>query len=64
MLVLQGFCAVWFFYEIGNAGAVPVSLSQVIISAGTLLVIGPILLIYLFAQRGFVESVSKSGIKG
>jgi multiple sugar transport system permease protein len=50
--------------DLGNPGAAPVALSQVVISTGTILVIGPILFIYLFAQRGFVESVSKSGIKG
>jgi multiple sugar transport system permease protein len=49
---------------LGNAGLAPVSYSQVMTSTGTIMVIGPILLIYLFAQRGFVESVSKSGIKG
>ncbi len=49
---------------LGNAGLPPVALAQVMTSTGTLMVIVPILLIYLFAQRGFVESVSKSGIKG
>jgi multiple sugar transport system permease protein len=48
----------------GNAGLPAPSLLQVMQSTGTLMTVGPILLIYLFAQRGFVESVSKSGIKG
>jgi multiple sugar transport system permease protein len=43
---------------------VPESLLQVIAATGTLMIIGPLLFIYMFAQRGFVESVSKSGIKG
>lgn len=34
-----------------------------IVSTGTLMVIAPVLLIYLFAQKGFVESLSSSGIK-
>lgn len=34
-----------------------------IIATGTLLVIIPLLVIYLFAQKGFVESLSSSGLK-
>lgn len=34
-----------------------------IVSTGTLMVIVPLLILYLFAQRGFVESLSSSGIK-
>lgn len=34
-----------------------------IIATGTLMVILPLLVIYLFAQKGFVESLSSSGIK-
>ncbi len=34
-----------------------------IIATGTLLVIVPLLVIYLFAQKGFVESLSSSGLK-
>ena len=48
----------------GMAGIPPASLVQVILAAGVLLTIGPIIGIYLFAQKGFIESVSKSGIKG
>lgn len=33
------------------------------VSVGTLMVIAPLLLIYLFAQRSFVESISTSGMK-
>jgi len=48
---------------LGFTGIPPAALTQVIISTGTLLCIGPILLIYLFAQKGFIESVSQTGIK-
>lgn len=34
-----------------------------IVATGTLLVILPLLIIYLFAQKGFVESLSSSGLK-
>ena len=37
--------------------------TQCIISTGTLMVILPLLILYLFAQRGFVESLSSTGIK-
>ena len=33
------------------------------IGTGTLLVIIPLIIVYLFAQKGFVESLSQSGIK-
>ena len=34
-----------------------------IIATGTLMVIAPLILLYLFAQKGFVESLSGTGIK-
>lgn len=34
-----------------------------ILSTGTLMIIVPVLVLYLFAQKGFVESLSSSGIK-
>ena len=37
--------------------------SAAMISTGTLMVIIPLLIIYVFAQKGFVESLSQSGIK-
>ena len=33
------------------------------ISTGTLMAIIPLLILYLFAQKGFVESLSQTGIK-
>ncbi len=38
-------------------------LSNCILSTGTLLIILPLLVLYLFAQRAFVESISSTGIK-
>jgi len=41
----------------------PPALLEAMISTGVLLGIAPIILIYLVAQRGFVESIGQSGIK-
>ncbi len=40
-----------------------VGYTNCIVSTGTLMVIIPLLVLYLFAQKGFVESLSSSGIK-
>lgn len=40
-----------------------VGYTNCIISTGTLMIIVPLLILYLFAQKGFVESLSSSGIK-
>lgn len=45
-----------------SAGA-SIGYTNCIIATGTLMVILPLLIIYLFAQKGFVESLSSSGIK-
>ena len=45
------------------AGA-SVGYTNCIVSTGTLMVIIPLLVLYLFAQKGFVESLSSTGIKG
>ena len=34
-----------------------------IVSTGTLMVVVPLLILYIFAQKGFVESLSSTGIK-
>ena len=34
-----------------------------VLSTGTLMIVVPVLILYLFAQKGFVESLSSSGIK-
>ncbi|MBQ8555478.1 MAG: carbohydrate ABC transporter permease [Clostridia bacterium] len=36
---------------------------QQYVSTGTLMVIAPLLVLYLFAQKGFVESISSTGLK-
>lgn len=46
-----------------NAAGASVGYTNCIISTGTLMVILPLLILYLFAQKGFVESLSSSGIK-
>ena len=49
--------------ETGTTTTVPVAYSNAIMSTGTLMMILPLIILYLFAQRGFVESLSSSGIK-
>lgn len=44
-------------------GTPSVGYTNCIVSTATLMVIVPLLILYLFAQKGFVESLSNSGIK-
>lgn len=46
-----------------NPAGASVGYTNCIVSTGTLMVIIPLLILYLFAQKGFVESLSSSGIK-
>lgn len=47
-----------------GAGNLPsIAYSQTMIATGMLMAIAPLLLIYLVAQKGFVESLSQTGIK-
>lgn len=47
----------------GGQGAVSMAYSNCILSTGVLMIILPLIILYLFAQKGFVESLSSSGIK-
>lgn len=47
----------------GIAQKATVAYSQQMIATGTLMAIIPLIIIYLFAQKGFVESLSQTGIK-
>ncbi len=47
----------------GGGGGVSVGYSNMLLSTGTLMMITPLLILYLFAQRAFVESISSTGIK-
>ncbi|MBR4754358.1 MAG: carbohydrate ABC transporter permease, partial [Lachnospiraceae bacterium] len=49
--------------ETGIKTTVPLAYSNAILATGILLFILPLIILYLFAQRGFVESLSSSGIK-
>lgn len=49
--------------ETGVTSSVSVAYTNCIVSTGTLMIIIPLLVLYLFAQKGFVESLSSSGIK-
>ncbi len=48
---------------LGVKTAVSVAYSNAILATGTLMIILPLIILYLFAQKGFVESLSSSGIK-
>lgn len=53
----------YLIYSMGQATGASVGYTQCIVSTGTLMVILPLLILYLFAQKGFVESLSSTGIK-
>lgn len=48
---------------LGEATSVSVAYSNCILATGTLMFILPLIILYLFAQKAFVESISSSGIK-
>lgn len=50
-------------FVLHRASGASLGYTNCIIATGTLMVILPLLIIYLFAQKGFVESLSSSGIK-
>lgn len=47
----------------GIKTTVSIAYSNCILATGTLMIILPLIILYLFAQRSFVESISSSGIK-
>lgn len=53
----------WVVNTLKIPGGASVGYTNCIVSTGTLMVIIPLLILYLFAQKGFVESISSSGIK-
>ena len=50
--------------QLQNQAGASLAYTSCIIATGTLMVITPLLVLYLFAQKGFVESLSSTGIKG
>ncbi|MBH1941140.1 carbohydrate ABC transporter permease [Mobilitalea sibirica] len=53
-----------YIQNISNRTELPsIAYQQAIISTGMLMVIAPLLIIYLVAQKGFVESLAQAGIK-
>ena len=47
----------------GIKTTVSIAYSNCILATGTLMIIMPLIILYLFAQRAFVESISSTGIK-
>lgn len=56
---LQGY----LMREMGVTTSISVAYTNCIIGTGTLMIVGPVILLYLVAQRQFVESISSTGIK-
>lgn len=48
---------------LGTMNTISVAYSNCMLSTGTIMMITPLIVLYLFAQKGFVESLSSSGIK-
>ena len=48
---------------LGTNTTISVAYSNCMLSTGTLMMITPLIVLYLFAQKGFVESLSSTGIK-
>ena len=47
----------------GVKTTISVAYSNCILATGTLMIVAPLIILYLFAQRAFVESISSTGIK-
>ena len=47
----------------GVKTTISIAYSNCILATGTLMIIVPLVVLYLFAQRAFVESISSTGIK-
>ena len=47
----------------GSVSAVSVAYNNCLLATGTLMLVVPLIILYLFAQKGFVESLSSTGIK-
>jgi len=64
---IAGRLGAWWSSMNANTGAVftvaPVGYTQAIIATGMLVCLVPLILLYLVAQRAFVESLSQTGIK-
>jgi multiple sugar transport system permease protein len=52
-----------YIVSINGSGQPSVAYGQMMISTGMILTIIPLLMIYIIAQRGFVESLSQTGLK-
>lgn len=55
--------SVWVSKAVGANVTVSTAYANCILGTGTLMLIIPVIVLYLFAQKGFVESLSSSGIK-
>jgi len=61
--VVQWWAAVNTITGAGVASTAPVGVVQTMISTGMLMCLAPLIILYLIAQKAFVESLSQTGIK-
>lgn len=53
----------YIIYTLHDSSGASTGYTNCIIATGTLMTIVPLLILYLFAQKGFIESLSSTGIK-
>ena len=53
----------YIMYTLHDSSGASTGYTNCIIATGTLMTIVPLLILYLFAQKGFIESLSSTGIK-
>ena len=53
----------YIIHTLNNPTGASVGYTQCIVATGTLMTIMPLIVLYMFAQKGFVESLSSTGIK-
>jgi len=64
--IAETFSRWWFAMNVAGGGAglqAPVAHTQMIIATGMLMTLAPLILLYLVAQKAFVESLAQTGIK-
>jgi len=64
--IAQTFAVWWNAMHVAGGGAglqAPMAHTQMVIATGMLMVLAPLILLYLFAQKAFVESLAQTGIK-
>jgi multiple sugar transport system permease protein len=53
----------WWSLNYGSSSVAPMGYTQMLIATGMLMCLAPLILLYLVAQKAFVQSLSQTGIK-